>query len=254
MVKPPASTVVLFLLCTLSLAGCSSGSGHQRRLHQQQPAGGDVVFVADGAGNFQAASKDLRQAMPPGSSPVQVVTFEWSHGYLRILADQTDYVYARAQGQYLAEAVWRYHQHCPQARIFLLGHSAGAVVVLAAQEQLPADLVERVVLLSPSVSSFYDLRPALCRVKGSIDVFYSEKDWLWLGVANRLLKTADRQRTVASGRFGFVPLNSTDEPLYRKLYQTPWEPADRQLDHRGGHFDTHQPEYMRCKVVPLFLY
>lgn len=238
------------------MAGCASRQGHQRRLHEQQPAGGDVVFVADGAGNFQAASKDLRRAMPGDGSPVQVVTFAWSHGYLRILADQMDYPYSRAQGQRLAELVYNYHLHCRQARVFLLGHSAGAVVVLAAQELLPPGLVERVVLLSPSVSSFYDLRPALCRVKCGIDVFYSQKDWLWLGVANRLLKTADRQPTIASGRFGFAPLllDAHEEALYQKLHQTPWEPADRMLDHGGGHFDTHQPEYLRVKVVPLFHY
>ncbi len=254
MVKLPANTFVLFLLLSLSLPGCASRQVHEHRVQEQQPAGGDAIFVADGAGNFQAASKDLRKVMTEEGSPVQVVPFEWSHGYLRIFADQMDYAYSRAQGQRLAELVCSYHQQCPQARIYLVGHSAGAVVAMAAQEQLPAGVVERVVLLSPSLSSYYDLRLALCRVKGSIDVFYSEADWIWLGVANRLLKTADRRRTIASGRFGFLPLGSCreDADLYRKLQQTPWQPADRQLHHGGGHFDSHQPEYLRLKVVPLF--
>ena len=53
---------------------------------------------------------------------------------------------------------WRRSPGC--RRIDLIGHSAGGGVILGALRRLPADVpVDRVVLLSPSVSPGYELPP-----------------------------------------------------------------------------------------------
>src|SRR5207247_1693552 len=51
----------------------------------------DIAFVCDGAGNYQMASKSLRSAVTNTGALLKVETFVWSHGYKKILPDQTDF-------------------------------------------------------------------------------------------------------------------------------------------------------------------
>src|SRR5262249_30928732 len=139
-----------------------------------------VIFVADGAGNYQMASTTLRAVAAEQVLPLEVRTFEWSHGYSRSLADHVDYGHARAEGDRLAAEILALRCDCPAAEIYIVGHSAGAGVILAAAEALPPGSVDRIVLLSPSLSVDYDLRPALRCVRETLDVFYSTRDWIYL--------------------------------------------------------------------------
>ena len=216
------------------------------------PPGGAVVFVADGAGNFQAASDALRKAVALDHAHIEVVTFPWSHGYCRILSDQLGFRHAQAQGKRLAlevEAFARQHPHVP---IYLVGHSAGATVVLSALENLPPGLVERAMLLSPSISSRYDVRPALNAVSHGLHVYYSEHDFYYLGLATHLIGTADRHFfQSASGRVGFQV--DDDMVVGLKLHQRPWQPGDQATGNLGGHFGNYQPQFVRKAVLPLIV-
>jgi pimeloyl-ACP methyl ester carboxylesterase len=213
---------------------------------------GAVVFVDDGAGNFQAAYEALRKAVGRDRAPVQVVTYEWSHGNGRILADQLGFRYARAQGQRMALEVQAFAEQNPQVPIYLLGHSAGATVVLSALEHLPPGLVERAMLLSPSVSANYDVGPATRAVNLGMHVYYSQHDYWYLGLATHVLGTADRRFFhPASGRVGFRSGHACDPELAYKLFQRPWQPSDRSTGNLGGHFGNYQPEFLRATVLPL---
>ena len=111
-----------------------------------------------------------------------------------------------------------------------------------------------VVLLAPSVSAIYDLRPALCKVRCAIDVFHSRRDWLYLGMGTRVLGTVDKSHHVAAGRFGFRPVaaDGCDLALYGKLRQHAWVLADLRLGNTGGHYGGYQPGYLRAAIVPIF--
>jgi hypothetical protein len=114
--------------------------------------------------------------------------------------------------------------------------------------------VERIVLLSPAVSSGYDLRPALCTARLGIDVFCSERDWAVLGLGVGIVGTTDRQWTAAAGRFGFKPIvqSPEDGALYAKLHEHPWDACVAWTGNAGGHFDTYlQPRYLHAYVLPL---
>src|SRR5947208_1637712 len=91
-----------------------------------------VVFVADGAGDFQEFSKSLRTTVDSNRLPIEIVTFDWSHGYKRIVADQTDGEHARRQGYELARRVSALRQCEAGVCVSLAAHSAGALVSLAA--------------------------------------------------------------------------------------------------------------------------
>jgi pimeloyl-ACP methyl ester carboxylesterase len=239
------------------LAACATGCA-TTRVALQPPApccgAAAVVFCADGAGNSAGLSSALRQAVAAEQVPLCVETVAWSYGPGRYLADQLDYAHAREAGCQLAARVTAYRQSYPDSRVYLVGHSAGSAVVLAAAENLPPASLERIVLLAPAVSGAYDLRPALCAARLGIDNFCSERDWAVLGLGVGLVGTTDRRWTSAAGRVGFRPVvgSPDDVALYAKLREHPWDACVTWTGNTGGHFGTYQePRYLHAYVLPL---
>jgi pimeloyl-ACP methyl ester carboxylesterase len=214
-----------------------------------------VVFVANGSGDFQTVSQNLTEVVAEAALPLQVDTFVWSHGYLRYLYDHVDHDGHLSQGRLLAARVAEYRQAYPMRRIHLIGHSAGSAVVLAAAEMLPPGSVDRVILLAPSVSREYDLRPALRTSRCGIDVFHSDRDRFILGLCMQIVGTADHGSRTAAGRWGFTPVicDPADTVLYSKLRQHPWDPAIEWTGNGGGHYGTNKPEFLRAYVLPLLV-
>jgi pimeloyl-ACP methyl ester carboxylesterase len=214
-----------------------------------------VVFLADGAGGFQAASRSLRQVVHDEELPLRVEPVVWTHGYCRIVADQVHQSHMKMEARRLADRVRSWETTRPGQPVYLVGHSAGCALVLMAAELLPPASVERIVLLAPAVSADYDLRPALsCACRG-VDVFYSERDWGYLGLGVWLTGTADRHWSPAAGRVGFRPAVSSpeDAALFGKLRQYPWNPSLTWTGNRGGHYGPYQPQFLRACVLPLLL-
>jgi pimeloyl-ACP methyl ester carboxylesterase len=212
-----------------------------------------LVLVADGAGDFRCASTTLAQVVEEAHAPLCVQPYIWSHGHFRILADQMCHDHMRNQGKHLAELVLALQQHHPETPIYLVAHSAGTGVVLIAAEALPPDSIERIILLSPAVSTRRDLRGALRAARQGVDVFYSKDDWWYLGAVVSLVGTSDRHWESAAGRVGFRPTVSCldDGPLYEKLCQHPWEESLTWTGHKGGHYGGYQPGYLKACVLPL---
>jgi pimeloyl-ACP methyl ester carboxylesterase len=196
----------------------------------------------------------LRKVAGQEGFPLQVVTFPWSHGYPRSIADHIYFAHARRQGQLLAAQVMALRQESPQTEIYLVGHSAGCGVVLAAAEALPCATVDGILLLAPSLSADYDIRPALRCTRGNLDVFYSRRDWVYLALVTGIIGNSDRHWGPASGRYGFRPhCNGTlDDLLYARLRQHAWDPSHVAFGNAGGHYGGYQPEFLRTFVLPLF--
>jgi hypothetical protein len=215
-----------------------------------------VVFVVDGAGDYRSASTAMRETAAADGWPLDVRTFVWSHGFLRTLADHTDYDWARERGRELAGVVLAQKQAQPNMPISIMGHSAGAYPALIAAEQLPPETLQRIVLLSPSVWSGYDVRPAMRATRDGMDVFYSRNDRVWLGVFTAFAGTSDdSQQTRPAGRFGFEPkVLPGEEPFFTKLRQYEWNSTLDQTGHDGGHTGAYQPGHLRKFVLPLFQY
>jgi hypothetical protein len=214
-----------------------------------------IVVCVPGAGGFPALCRVLQRAIRDDHLPLVVEPFEWTHGYLRILTDHTDRDHAREQGRRLAERICQLKNACPERPVYVLSHSAGCAVTLAATEYLPPECIDRIVLLAPAVSVKHDLRPALAASIQGVDVFYSHRDWAALGLGITLLGTADRLWSPAAGRFGFRPdkIHPVDEWLFAKLRQHPWEPGLSKIGNGGGHYGAYQPAFLHAYVLPLLL-
>lgn len=240
-----------FLSVLLLAAGCAS--------NRQPVACGclspsaDGVFVADGSGDYRTTSKALCEATRACGKPLRIETFVWSHGYGRMLIDHVDHCNHLEEGRRLAAIIAAARQTCPEHAVYLVGHSSGAAVVLAAADASPPGSIERIVLLAPAVACNYDLRPALRAVRGRIDVFISRRDIGALGFGTGIVGTADRRWFAASGRVGFAPVLTCpgDELLYTKLRIHPWDRCVEWSGNHGSHYGTLEQGFMRAYVLPL---
>jgi pimeloyl-ACP methyl ester carboxylesterase len=214
-----------------------------------------VVLVANSSGDFRTTSAALCAAVEETGAPLAVDTFVWTFGFGRYVLDHIGYANQREQGLRLAARVLEYRRACPGLAVHLMGHSSGCAVVLAAAEALPAGTVDRIVLLAPSVSCEYDLRPALCCAREGIDSFYSSRDVFTLGLAMALVGTADRRWQAAAGRVGFCPVVTSpqDCALYARLRQHAWSPSVEWTGHRGLHFGVNHVDFTRYYILPLLV-
>jgi hypothetical protein len=227
-------------------------TGVREAVTAPQPAATDsrpLVLVLDGAGGRHGCSQALSQVNVLLGNPVELAVFPWSHGSGRLLLDQVDAAHARMQGARLAEMIVERSKREPGRRVAIVAHSAGAGVTLAACDVLPRDGIDRVVFLAPSVSSRYDLRASLIAAREGVDVFYSRKDWLALGVATRLVGMTDRRWAPAAGRWGFRAPTCESE----KLRQYCWTRDLAWTGNTGGHYGTHSLIFLQVYVFPLLV-
>jgi pimeloyl-ACP methyl ester carboxylesterase len=212
-----------------------------------------IVIVVDGAGGYQTAPRAIAETADSLGLPLHVRSFDWTHGRGRTVADVVDTEYICCQGARLAEEIEATRQSAPGVPITIVGFSAGGAVALAAAERLPADSVERLVLLAPAVSSRYDLRRTLVTAHAGVDVFTSEADTISLGLGAALVGTADGARDAPAGRVGFCPprLCPGEERLATRLRQHPWHPALASTGNDGGHTGSLSPTFLKLYVMPL---
>jgi pimeloyl-ACP methyl ester carboxylesterase len=239
------ASVFLLLLCPFGRAGETPTGG------ASPPKG--LVFCADGAGGWDVCSRSVHDTIEQAGYPLEARIFRWTHGHRRVISDHLHASHMRREGEQLAQTVRACLEETPGRSISLLGHSAGCAVVLTAAEHLPPGSLDRIILLSPAVSHKHDLRPALTTVRRGIEVFYSEADWAALGLCIYLSGTTDRCWTMAAGRVGFhqAATNPDDAVLLARLHQYPWHPSMEWTGHRGGHYGSHQPGFLRAFVLPL---
>lgn len=249
----------LLLACSVPLlTGCGAAGCRTdlcRTIPPSVPYPMGVVFVANGSGDFRTVSTNLGRVVAETSTPLQIETVPWSHGFGRYVSDHLGHANHLQQGSRLGAEVTAYRQAYPDRKVYLIGHSAGCAVVLAAAERLPADSLDRIILLAPSVCVSYDLRPALLTVRCGIDVFYSDQDNVILGLGMLIVGTSDHCCRTAAGQYGFSPFSTcpADAALYAKLRQHPWDPVVAWSGHSGGHYGSNQAGFLRAYVLPLLV-
>lgn len=210
-----------------------------------------LVWVLDGAGDLKGLSNSLSISNQSAGSPVELTAFPWSHGYRQLYKDQTDWTHARTQGARLAAAIRERQAREPHRRTVVVAHSAGSAVALAAADRLPPDSIDRMVLLAPSVSTGYNIRPALWSAREGLDVFCSKKDWVALGFVTRVVGTTDRFGAKAAGRHGFRMGNSLNDCEASRLRQHFWTPQVAWTGHTGGHHGMYATAFQHAYVFPL---
>jgi pimeloyl-ACP methyl ester carboxylesterase len=212
-----------------------------------------VVFVAGGVGALDPLGMWAKVAFPLAGVHHEVRDFAWTTGFGRLIRDLQDTRNLCLKADELAREVMRYKQEFPGRPVYLMGHSGGTGLVLAAAERLPPATLERVILLSAAVSPGYDLRPALRATSGELISFHSPMDRFWLHWGTSRFGTMDRVYCRSAGVHGFVPpddLDAEGERLYERLVQVGWKPEMLLTNHSGFHFSTSMPGFLARHVAP----
>lgn len=126
--------------------------------------------------------------------------------------------------------------------LHLVGHSAGCGVILGALAKTNRK-VQHVVLIAPSVSPTYNVTAALNHSR-RIDVFYSDRDTVFLKWRCGTFGTYDGMKTPAAGYAGFA---STRPTLVQHAYDPAWE----KLGNDGGHGGGTAGAFVRTVVLRL---
>lgn len=221
------------------------------RAAAEPPAG--IVYIAAGVGGADPLAPFAKLGLAVAGIPHEVHDFVWTTGFGRMVRDLQDTDNLRLRAEQLAQRVRWYKEQNPDRPVYLMGHSGGTGLVLAAAELLPPATLERIILLSPAVSPGYDLRPALRATRAEIVCFHSPLDRFWLHWGTSTFGTMDRVYGLGAGVHGFVVPENLDEEgkaLYGRLVQVCWKPEMVLSLYSGFHFSTSMPGFLARNVAP----
>jgi pimeloyl-ACP methyl ester carboxylesterase len=224
--------IILFSLLLLTV-GCAG---------THVPDGPDVVFIVPGVGGPRGYDALIRSLERPGRS-IQMVP--WGAPAAFFFLNFSDKSIHDQAEKALAERINQWRVDHPDGTIDLIGHSAGAGVVLGALGQLEQTRVRTIILLAPSISPGYDLRPAIARADPPIHVFISDRDSL-LEWRTRTFATYDRIATPAAGVGGFSGAYTDDEVVHHPFIDS-WNA----LGNNGGHWGTLAERFCEEQLAPL---
>ncbi|HWL95396.1 MAG TPA: hypothetical protein VNT79_17890 [Phycisphaerae bacterium] len=132
----------------------------------------------------------------------------------------------------------------PGSPVTLLGFSGGAMVCVLVGEEMPAgEQIDRIILMSPGISTAYDLTRMLENTTDGAYVYWSAKDTV-INFTTHWLGTLDGVFGPAAAAFGF-------EMEHPKLRQVSWSPALALFGNNGEHNDyAFSVEWIREFVAP----
>jgi pimeloyl-ACP methyl ester carboxylesterase len=222
-------------------------------LRAAEPEIAGTVFVVGGVGGLDPIQACAPWTLPRAGVPHTIRVFEWTHGKCRLLRDLQDTRYLLEQAERLAAEVCEVRACQPGRPIYLVGHSAGAGVVLAAAERLPPATLERIIVLSAAVSPTFDLRGALRATRRELVSFNSTYDRICLDWCTSVFGTVDRIYGPAAGLNGFQEphdLDAEGRVLYQRLVQLPWRFGMLLKWTDGFHHGPCMPIFLARLVAP----
>jgi pimeloyl-ACP methyl ester carboxylesterase len=240
---------------TLALAVCVSplaggGCAAARAIEPTSARTHVIIFPGICGPYWGTAIAERSMERELGGATAQV--FEWTSLLRRRwwLANLTDYRLNAARAECIAQQLIAWRSANPEAKLFLIGLSGGAGIILRTCESLPENFsVEGIVLLSGAVSPHYDLTRALTLSRRGILAYRSERDVLMLDWGTRLFGTIDGYFGRAAGHVGFQ--REPAPALRAKLRQIRWTPGDILHGNWGGHIGSLASAYFRRTVLPF---
>jgi hypothetical protein len=246
-------TLVCFIAATLLLEQPMSVWAQQtpRQAAEIEPG---LVILVEGIGGLDMLGKSATHAFKQLGLPHEVYQFHWTHGTGKYLRDLQDTQHVLKKAEELAAYIKDYRAKNPSKPIYVVGKSGGTGLVLFAVQSLPANTVDRVILLSAAVSPTFDLRGALRATRREIVSFHSRNDRIMLAWGTSTFGTIDRYYGTSAGLTGFVipdNLNEADRALHMRLIQVPF--SSRMLHEgtsNGSHMSTSMPWFVSAEVAP----
>lgn len=243
------------------LAGLTSGCGWLIRTAAEAEERGDkaigITFYVGGAGPIgNIGSWDVPAGLSEGGYEGYIRVFQWQG--LTHAGDQLNLSRNLSKASELAAEIRAYRRRFPGRPINMIALSAGTGIAVFALGYLPEDVqLDRVVLLSSSLSARYDLTRALRRVKRAMYSLYSVDD-LVLRELVSVTGTVDRSSASdgIAGLEGFhPPIPGGPDTLrqYRKLHNIAYRAEFADVGYKGQHADAVSRDFIRAYIAPVIL-
>jgi len=210
------------------LAGCGSTA--------KGTSPGTIVFVHGAGGDMRGG---LFQSLREAGETRTIVSYRWGSPIF-LLNFNSKSIHNRAEKGLVKFLI---RQVAKGGRVDVITHSAGGGVALGALSDVESPRVGRLVLLHPSVSPGFDLKPALSKVE-FIDVVFSDRDTTFLKWRTSTFGTYDGVKTPAAGNRGF-------DLTAPSLTQHAWDQFQKKQGHDGGHFGALNKTFVQNFVAPL---
>jgi len=236
------SSAILAALLALAAAGCATPV-----IAPQQP---NTVIVVPGLGGDGGDYAQIVHALHDAGCQDRLCVFNWGCSWALFPITLASSGLHHDTERRLAALIIQWRKDHPGSRIALIGHSAGAGVIVGMLARLDDSVtVGPVILLAPALSPDFDLRPALAHAN-CIHVFYSADDWFWQGIGSTIFGGYDGVHRDGAGRRGFTLAHLSDEQKC-KVIQHPWQPQWKSLGEDGGHFDWMSGPFVAHVLAPL---
>lgn len=236
------SPTILAALLALASGGCATPV-----VAPLQP---NTVIVVPGIGGDGGVYAQVVHALREAGSQDRLCVFNWGCSWALFPITLWSTGLHHDTERRLAVQITQWQKDHPGCRIVLIGHSAGAGVILGMLARLDdSTTVGPIILLAPALSPDFDLRPALAHAN-CIHVFYSSHDWFWQGIGSTLFGGYDGVHRDAAGRKGFILAQLSDDQK-RKVIQHPWQPQWTALGDDGGHFDWMSEPFVAVVLAPI---
>ena len=126
------------------------------------------------------------------------------------------------------------------------------VAVWVAESMPRGRQLDGVILLAPAISPEYPLLAALLATRRGIVNFYSQGDWVVLGLGTSMYGTIDGKMTNSAGMMGFSRSATVGLPSGGpKLIQVAWREEMIGQGHLGGHITSGSMAFVRKSVAPF---
>jgi hypothetical protein len=194
------------------------------------------------------------RALNSGGFDAETGIYDWTGSRFAIAA-LTQRERNLLEADKVARLITRKYRAAPERPLYLSCESGGAGVAVWALERLPEDVqVEAAVLVSPALSTEYDLSAALRHVRRRMLVFPSRSDGLILGFGTLFFGTMDRKHDKSAGLDGFTRPASADAAQYDKLEQFHYR--GKMLftyGNSGGHAWAMYPHFASAWLAPRLI-
>jgi pimeloyl-ACP methyl ester carboxylesterase len=232
----------------LGAAGCANRQPYVTDERLQR----GLVIVLPGIEGRSTLNEQVCRGLSDGGVDWAIELYDWTSplGMLyNLRAYERNRRAATEIGWHIADYHWKY----PDRPVVLVGQSGGgAMAVWTAEQLLPGQKVDGVILLAASLSPKYILDFALANSTRGMVNFYSSRDWVILGLGTIVAETMDGRHSVSAGEVGFdVPRSKLSLPPYDKLYQVSWRPDMAMAGNPGMHLTSGAPEFVATYVAPL---
>lgn len=225
-----------FIAMTLAACGFLSGCANPNEQYGR-------TWYIDGAGNWGFGVVDVPVGLKDAGYKGHVSNYRWSLT-LNPALDQTLRFIAKGSSGVLAAEITDFLKRNPEAKANIIALSAGTGVAVWAVENLkPPYKVDNLVLVGSSLSSRYDLRPALANMNGKIYCYYASTDPVLQGPV-RILGTIDGTFDDSAGLVGLRGPGANSG----RVVNIGWNSRFTSLGWTGGHADCTNRRFVKAEI------